>query len=192
MPPDLIDLLLPLFSDPRELIFRALLLFHVPAGLTCVVTGAMAMMSQKRRGRHPTMGRLYYRALVVLWVSAVGLSVVHWPEDAYLLVLGSLALGCASLGYVARRRRWPGWTTAHIVGMSLSYVVLLTAFYVDNGPNLPLWNRLPVIAFWIGPSLIGMPLLLRALRRNTRPREDTRLTLQVLGRALAGHTSPLP
>jgi len=76
--------------------------------------------------------------------------------------------------------------------MSLSYVVLLTAFYVDNGPNLPLWNRLPVIAFWIGPSLIGMPLLLRALRRNTRPREDTRLTLQVLGRALAGHTSPLP
>lgn len=50
-----------------------------------------------------------------------------------------------------------------MVGMSLSYIVLLTAFYVDNGPRLPLWERLPTIALWIGPSLIGLPLLARAL-----------------------------
>jgi hypothetical protein len=40
---------------------------------------------------------------------------------------------------------------------------MLTAFYVDNGKNLPLWKELPQIAFWILPSLIGAPLVLRAL-----------------------------
>jgi hypothetical protein len=40
---------------------------------------------------------------------------------------------------------------------------MLTAFYVDNGKNLPLWNELPQIAFWILPSVIGAPLVLRAL-----------------------------
>ena len=46
-----------------------------------------------------------------------------------------------------------------MLGMSLSYIVLMTAFYVDNGPKLPLWDRLPTLAFWIGPSAIGLPLL---------------------------------
>jgi hypothetical protein len=40
----------------------------------------------------------------------------------------------------------------HISGMGASYVLLLTAFYVDNGKNLPLWRELPQWAFWILPS----------------------------------------
>jgi hypothetical protein len=31
--------------------------------------------------------------------------------------------------------------------MSVSYGALLTGFYVDNDPHLPLWNRLPILAF---------------------------------------------
>jgi len=42
--------------------------------------------------------------------------------------------------------------------MGASYVFLLTAFYVDNGKNLPLWKELPQIAFWFLPSAIGVPL----------------------------------
>jgi hypothetical protein len=53
------------------------------------------------------------------------------------------AFTAGSVGYLARKRRWRGWLSVHIVGMSLSYIVLLTAFYVDNGPKLPLWDRLP-------------------------------------------------
>jgi hypothetical protein len=52
--------------------------------------------------------------------------------------------------------------------MGASYIVLLTAFYVDNGPKLPLWDRLPNIAFWTLPMLIGLPLVVRALRRHVR------------------------
>jgi hypothetical protein len=42
---------------------------------------------------------------------------------------------------------------------------MLTAFYVDNGPHLPLWDRLPVIAFWLLPSVIGAPIIIRAIIR---------------------------
>lgn len=53
-----------------------------------------------------------------------------------------------------------------MTGMGISYILMLTAFYVDNGPNLPLWRELPPIAFWILPTLIGAPILLHALLRH--------------------------
>jgi hypothetical protein len=50
--------------------------------------------------------------------------------------------------------------------MGTSYILLLTAFYVDNGKNLPLWKELPQIAFWLLPSAIGAPIILYVLRRH--------------------------
>jgi len=43
---------------------------------------------------------------------------------------------------------------------------MITAFYVDNGKNLPVWRYLPQIAFWVLPILVAAPLVLRALRRH--------------------------
>ncbi len=56
----------------------------------------------------------------------------------------------------------------HLLGMSSSYVAMLTAFYVDNGPKLPVWRQLPAAAFWILPSLVALPLVGMALRRHAR------------------------
>ena len=56
----------------------------------------------------------------------------------------------------------------HIVGMGASYIALLTAFYVDNGKNLPIWKDLPHVAYWTLPSAVGVPLILRALGRERR------------------------
>ena len=50
--------------------------------------------------------------------------------------------------------------------MAASYVALLTGFYVDNGPQLPLWDRLPTVAYWVLPTLVGVPLTWWALIRN--------------------------
>jgi hypothetical protein len=52
--------------------------------------------------------------------------------------------------------------------MGGSYIALLTGFYVDNGPFLPLWDRLPHLTYWLLPSLIGIPLIWLALRRFQR------------------------
>jgi hypothetical protein len=54
----------------------------------------------------------------------------------------------------------------HLSGMGASYILMLTAFYVDNGRNLPLWKELPEAAFWILPGAIGVPLILHALFRH--------------------------
>jgi hypothetical protein len=179
--PNLPDLLSPLVGEHISQAFALLLVLHIVAGLTCVVTGLVAIVSGKRPGRHPRFGTIYYWSLSVVFVSASGLAVMRWEHDAYLFILGSLAFGLASIGLGARKVRWRGWRSFHILGMSSSYVVLLTAFYVDNGPRLPLWNRLPLVAFWIGPTLIGLPIVIRALRRHAHLAAD----LRAIHRAIA-------
>jgi uncharacterized membrane protein len=148
-------------------IFLTVVGLHVLVGLVCVVAGAIAMLSPKCRGRHPTFGTIYYWGLVAVFVSATGLSVVRWAEDYHLFILGLLALIAALLGRTARRRRWPGWVRLHITGMGLSYILLLTAFYVDNGKSLPLWKDLPPITYWLLPAAVGLPLIIHALSRRS-------------------------
>jgi hypothetical protein len=150
-------------------VFATALVVHILAGLICVATGAAAMLAKKRAGSHPRFGTTYYRGLGVVFGSAALLAGIRWEEDRHLLFIGAVAFTAATIGYLARRYRWRGWLFFHIPGMGASYIAMLTAFYIDNGPQLPLWNRLPVIAFWVGPSLIGIPLILLALARY-RPR----------------------
>jgi hypothetical protein len=147
-------------------VFLALVGIHVVAGLTCVITGLVAMLSAKRVGRHPSAGTIYYRSLVVVFVTMAALSVMRWPNNVHLFILGILSFASGWIGRTARRRLWAGWPRVHIAGMGSSYILLLTAFYVDNGPHLPIWQRLPPIAFWVGPSLIGLPIILWALLRH--------------------------
>jgi hypothetical protein len=74
--------------------------------------------------------------------------------------------------WAARRQRWREWVKVHIRGMGTSYVLLLTAFYVDNGPNLPLWKELPPLAFWVLPSMVGVPIFVWALLRHPLAQES--------------------
>jgi hypothetical protein len=145
-------------------VFLTIVALHVAAGLVCVLAGAVAMLSPKRASRHPRAGTFYYWSLVVVSLSMVALSIMRWPADTHLLALGILSFGAGAIGRTARRGRWRGWLRIHIAGMGLSYIVLLTAFYVDNGPSLPLWRSMPVLAYWLGPSIVGLPILVRALR----------------------------
>lgn len=155
---------IPVPSDAP--LFLAVLAVHVFFGLVCVVTGCVAMLSVKRAGRHPQYGTYYYRSLTIVFATVLVLSAARWSENYHLLILGALSFIAATLGRSARRRRWRSWIRLHIGSLGASYVLLLTAFYVDNGPNLPLWNRLPPIAFWTLPTLVGTPLILWALLRH--------------------------
>jgi hypothetical protein len=110
--PDPRDLLAPLVGERPSALFGLLLLVHVPAGLTCVVAGAGAMLSTKRPGRHPRFGDVYFWGLVVVFATATGMAALRWHEDAHLFALGALSFAAGSLGYAARKRRWPGRTAA--------------------------------------------------------------------------------
>jgi hypothetical protein len=137
---------------------------HIAAGLTCVITGALAATAPKRPGRHPLAGRIFFWSLAVVFASSTTMAALRLAQDWHLLVIGSVAFGAGSLGYLARRR--PGWLRIHIPAMACAYIALFTGFYVDNGPHLPIWDRLPHLAYWLLPSLVGVPLILRALARR--------------------------
>lgn len=139
---------------------------HVAAGLVAVIAGAVAMLSRKGRGRHSTFGSIYYWAMAAVFATAVALALARWAEDRHLFLLAFAAFAAATFGRTAMRRRWLGAARLHIAGMGGSYVVLLTAFYVDNGPQLPVWRDLPHLAYWLIPGLVGLPIMLTALWRH--------------------------
>jgi len=136
---------------------------HIPLGIAGVVAGAGAMLSEKRRGRHSKFGTVYFWCLLALFASATFLSIMRWSENYHLFILGAVSFGCAWFGRSALRGRWQNWARLHIAGMSMSYVFMLVAFYVDNGKQLPLWKDLPHFTYWLLPFALGIPLIVRAL-----------------------------
>ena len=98
-------------TDPM---FLAVVGVHVLLGLACTVTGAIAMLIQKRAGRHPRYGTTYFWCLVGVFLTATSLAAVRWAEDYHLFILGTLSFAAAYLGRQAGRRRWRNWARLHL------------------------------------------------------------------------------
>lgn len=150
-------------------VFLTALAVHIACGLTAVTSGALAATARKRPGRHPLAGRIYLWSLGGIFATATVMAAIRWREDAHLFAIAVIAFALGLYGYRARRRHRPRWPTRHGIGMAGSYIALLTGFYVDNGPFLPLWNQLPHWTYWVMPTLIGAPLIAVALRRFADP-----------------------
>ena len=154
-------------------VFLTIVAIHVAFELACTVTGVVAMLSSKGRGKHSNFGTVYYWCLLAVFVTATALSVARWVEDYHVFILGALALAAAYRARRAAHQHGPGWVRQHIAGMGLSYILLLTAFYVDNGKSLPLWKEFPQWAFWVLPGAIRAPVIIYALLRHPLVRERT-------------------
>ncbi len=178
--------------DGFPLSFFLPLVVHGLAGLTTGVTGMVAFSVPKRRRRHPRWGERYLWAYTVVFLTATILTVQRWEADAYLFFLAVIGYGFALGGYAARRfrqeswmRRFVGkqWVVAHTVGMIGSYIVLWTAFFVDNAHLIPLLNQLPPLIFWVLPTVIGIPFIVLSISRfvpniaapSRRPRVERKL-----------------
>ncbi len=152
-------------------VFLTIIAIHILAALTCVVSGIVAMFAKKQPGIHPKSGTIYYGALWVVFITVIIIAVGRWKEDYYLFSFGSISFGSAFIGRMARRNQWAKWSIIHITGMGFSYIVLLTAFYVDNGKFLPVWEDLPSLAYWVLPSVVGIPIIIRTLLRHPLSRK---------------------
>jgi hypothetical protein len=154
-------------------LFLSALAVHVASGATAVVAGLLAAAARKRPGRHPRAGIVYLYAIAGVFLTATVMASLRWRHDWHLFLIATIAFGLAALGWWTRRRRPSRWMAWHGGAMAGSYIALFTGFYVDNGPQLPLWNRLPHLAYWLIPA-VGIPVTWRALVRNravgtTRP-----------------------
>jgi hypothetical protein len=160
--------------DGFPLSFFLPLVVHGLAGLTTGITGVVTFSVPKGPARHHRWGQRYLWAYTIVFLTATILSAQHWQADAYLFLLAVLGYGCALVGYTARRfrqtlwvRRALGeqWVVVHLALMIGSYVVLWTAFYVDNAHLIPGLNQLPSLTFWVLPTLISLPFLALSLSR---------------------------
>jgi hypothetical protein len=111
-------------------VFLTVVGFHVIAGIACVIAGMIAMLSKKRRGRHPTFGTIYYWCLAAVFASATALAAVRWAEDYTCSFLGcfpsALHFGrrlAGNVGAAGSNSTSPAW---------LSYIFPLTAFWTTD------------------------------------------------------------
>ncbi len=106
-------------------------------------------------------GEIYHGFYAVVFITAVVMSVIHWEESAYLFYIGIFSYALALLGYLAAKKRWKNWIGTHIGGMLGSYIGIVTATIVVNVPNIPMLNELPALLFWLLPTIIGTPFIIR-------------------------------
>ena len=165
------DLLgIPVPSDNK--FFLTIVVIHILLGIICVLSGLVAMLSRKARGRHPLAGKIYYWGLFLIFITVIPLSIMRWPVNNHLLVLGFLSFLLAHFGKKLAGNAMPGWTRSHTACMGSSYIFLLTAFYVDNGKNLPFWKQFPELLFWLFPAVIGIPIIIYVLRNHPLNRKN--------------------
>jgi hypothetical protein len=117
------------------------------------------MSAKKRRGTHTKWGELYHASYVVIFITAIILSILRWEEIAYLFYVALFSYSFAIYGYLARKRRWKNWIHHHIRGMLGSYIGAVTALLVNVGGMIPLLTLLPKLWFWFLPTIVGAPLI---------------------------------
>ena len=149
------------------------LTIHVAAGVAGLLLGPLAMVVEKRRGRHTSAGEAYHAAFAVLCASAVVLAVLDWSESWWLALVGAGSYGFALLGYVAAKRRRPGWLIKHVAGQGGSYIAMTSATLVVNWENLTGVQGRESPLPWLLPTLIGTPLIFwvaREIDAGRRPK----------------------
>ena len=151
--------------SPLSLAFLAV---HAAAALVAIITGMIAMLSREGSGRHAGAGRGSLPALLVVFARSWVLASIRLPTDLPLVAAGAIAVFAATFGVAFLRLQWPG-DIPRILAMGVFSKVLPTAFDIDNGPHLPIWDLLPARAPWILPTVVGGPLLAPAVSKRKRP-----------------------
>jgi hypothetical protein len=136
-----------------------ILIAHVAAGSAGLVLGPVAMLAAKRPGTHTRAGELYHWAVLAVFATAVGLAALNWDEVWWLSLVGAGSYAFALVGYLAAKRRRPGWLGPHIAGQGGSYIAIVTATLIVNWQNLTGSEGIASPIAWILPTAIGSPLI---------------------------------
>ncbi|MGD6817967.1 DUF2306 domain-containing protein [Metabacillus sp. 113a] len=148
--------------------FPILLGIHIAAGVICLFTGLIAMLSQKRKGRHTWSGEIYHGAFVIIFLTSITMAVLHWEESAYLFYIGFFSYSFAIIGYLAVKRKWKNWLLYHISGMLGSYIAVITAVLVVNAPKISFLHGVPILFIWFLPTIVGSLLIALVNRKHVR------------------------
>ena len=159
------DLLgIPLPSN--EPAFVLVIIIHIALSLVAVISGIVAMSKEKNAHGHATFGRIYYWSICLAFATVLVLSIMRWPHNIHLLSIGIATTILVLIGRNLAETKKKNWARLHTICMGGSYILLLTGFYVDNGKNLPFWNQFPQWFFWFFPATVGIPIIVRVLKKH--------------------------
>lgn len=148
--------------------FKLALTLHAFAGLFGLLVGPIAMAAKKRKGLHTLSGALYFYLMTAVCTSGALLAVLRWERNWWLFFVAIFSYWFCIRGYVAEKRRPPGWLKIHIGGMLGSYVAMTTAFVVVNVGRVESLKQVPVFLFWILPTVVALPLIKRTVLKYDR------------------------
>jgi lactoylglutathione lyase len=155
------------------------LAIHVVAGAIGIVLGPAAILAERRPPHRTVAGLAYLWSVLAVSLTALAL-VADDPAGLWWLApLALLTAALALLGRLAPRRRWRGWARAYAHGQGGSYIALITAALVVS------LDEPAVTAAWIAPSLVGLPLIERRVRRLTSHTGEVTADRQLAGQSQA-------
>jgi hypothetical protein len=76
---------------------------------------------------------------------------------------------------MAYKQKWHNWRVSHIAGMGGSYIAMVTGFIVVNQSHVHYLDKLPSLVFWLLPTIIGTPLIIRTGNRYDLRKAKKRL-----------------
>jgi uncharacterized membrane protein YeaQ/YmgE (transglycosylase-associated protein family) len=131
---------------------------HVAAGSVGLVLGPILMLIPKRRGPHTRLGEVYHWTFLVLFISAVWLAILN-PDVWWLAPIGAFSYALALMGYLAAKRRRPGWLVPHIAGQGGSYIAMVSALLTVNWESLTGSAGTSSFLPFILPTVVGAPII---------------------------------
>lgn len=138
-----------------------------------LVLGLVAMSAWKRPGLHTRAGEVYHWVVLAVCATAGALAVLDWTRNWWFLPIAAGSYAFALLGYVAAKRRWPGWLSTHLAGQGGSYIAMVTALLVVNWQTVSGRPGRSTLWPWFLPTLIGSPIIgwvTYQVGRGARPR----------------------
>jgi uncharacterized membrane protein len=155
-----------------ESLIPLLLWAHIAAGFIAFFMAPAAMLTAKGGPAHRRWGKVYFRAMAAVALTAVLLAA--WRPNVFLLLIAVFSFYLAFTGYRALRRKRPlkgekatalDWAAAGLTCLASAFLVLLGI--VQPGP---VWQQLGVVAMVLGG--FGVFLSANDMRKFLRPPAD--------------------
>lgn len=154
-----------------DTILLGLRLLHVASGFAALVVAPIAMVAAKGGPAHRTWGKVYYRAMVVVGLTAVVLGLAR--PNPFLTMVAVFSFYTAFSGYRVLRHKGPGSARRDLAGWAMALATLMVSLgliVLGITAPTPLWQRLSIVSMVFGS--VGAVLASNDLATMARPPAD--------------------